>query len=393
MSVKIEVKDVIKIYGDKPELALKMLREGHSKEEILKRIDQTIALQGVSFEVEEGETFVLMGLSGSGKSTMIRCINLLVQPTSGSVYVDGKRIDVMDRKQLREIRGEKIAMVFQHFALYPNRTVLDNTAFGLEIRGMPEDERYKKAEEALERVGLLGWRDRFPTELSGGMKQRVGLARALAVDPEILLMDEPFSALDPLIRNEMQEELLALQTEMKKTIVFVTHDLDEGLRLGDRIAIMKDGRIEQIGDGRDIVTQPANEYVERFLDKLNRASVLRAEDVMTSPPDVLGEWETAWAAVKKMQRKDMDYIFVINKNNKLVGVLLLEDVIRLVDENEKNIKKMLKKPEVLEPSAPLDEASSKILNTGIGVAVINEEKNLIGEVGWRGIMEIIGGSR
>ncbi len=393
MSVKIEVKDVIKIYGDKPELALKMIREGHSKEEILKRIDQTVALQGVSFEVEEGETFVLMGLSGSGKSTMIRCINLLVKPTSGSVYVDGKRIDAMDRKQLREIRGEKIAMVFQHFALYPNRTVLDNAAFGLEIRGMPEDERYKRAEDALEKVGLLGWRDRFPTELSGGMKQRVGLARALAVDPEILLMDEPFSALDPLIRNEMQEELIALQNEMKKTIVFVTHDLDEGLRLGGRIAIMRDGRIEQIGDGRDIVTQPANEYVERFLDKVNRASVLRAEDVMTSPPEVLGDWETAWTAVKKMQRKDMDYIFVINKNNKLVGVLLLEDAIRLVDENEKNIKKMLKKPEVLEPSAPLAEASSKILNTGIGVAVVNEEKNLVGEVSWREIMEIIGGSR
>lgn len=393
MSAKIEVKDVVKIYGDKPELALKMLREGYSKEEILRRIDQTIALQGVSFEVEEGETFVLMGLSGSGKSTMIRCINHLVEPTSGSVYVDGKRIDVMDKKQLREIRGEKIAMVFQHFALYPNRTVLDNAAFGLEIRGIPEDERYKRAEEALERVGLLGWRDRFPTELSGGMKQRVGLARALAVDPEILLMDEPFSALDPLIRNEMQEELLALQSEMKKTIVFVTHDLDEGLRLGDRIAIMRDGRIEQIGDGREIVTQPANEYVERFLEKVNRTSVLCVEDVMISPPDVLGEWETAWTAVKKMQRKGMDYIFVINKNNKIVGVLLLEDAMKLVDGNEKNIKKMLKKPELLGPSAPLDEASSKILSTGIGVAVVDEERNLIGEVSWREIMGILGGSR
>lgn len=393
MSVKIEVKDVVKIFGDKPELAIKMLKEGHSKKEILKKIDQTVALQDISFEVEEGEIFILMGLSGSGKSTLIRCINSLVKPTSGSVSIDGKRIDVMDRKQLREIRGKKTAMVFQHFALYPNRTVLDNAAFGLELRGMPEDERYKRAEEALERVGLAGWKDRFPTELSGGMKQRVGLARALAVDPEILLMDEPFSALDPLIRNEMQEELLALQREMKKTIIFVTHDLDEGLRLGDRIAIMRDGRIEQIGDGRDIVTQPANEYVEHFVEKVNRTSVLSVEDVMITPRDVLREGESSWTAVKKMQRNDMNYIFVINKNNKLVGLLMLEDAMELVDENEKNIKKALKKSEILEPSASLEDASSKILNTGIGVAVVDEERHLIGEVSWKEIMEIMGGSK
>ena len=393
MSVKIEVKDVVKIFGDKPELAIKMLKEGHSKKEILKKIDQTVALQGISFEVEEGEIFVLMGLSGSGKSTLIRCINALVKPTSGSVSIDGKRIDVMDRKELREIRGKKTAMVFQHFALYPNRTVLDNAAFGLELRGMSEDERYKRAEEALERVGLGGWKDRFPTELSGGMKQRVGLARALAVDPEILLMDEPFSALDPLIRSEMQEELLALQREMKKTIIFVTHDLDEGLRLGDRIAIMRDGRIEQIGDGRDIVTQPSNEYVEHFVEKVNRTSVLSVEDVMITPREVLRVGESSWVAVRKMQRKDMDYIFVVDKNNKLVGLLMLEDAMELVDENERNIKKALKKAEILGPSASLEDASSKILNTGIGVAVVDEENHLIGEVSWKEIMEIMGGSK
>ena len=242
---KIEVNNLVKIFGSKPKLALKKLQQGWSKEKILKHTGQTVGVNNASFSVNEGEFFVIMGLSGSGKSTLIRCLNLLNIPDSGEIIVDGENIVKYDKNTLREFRQKKVAMVFQNFGLFTHRSVLGNVEYGLEIRNIDKDKRQKIALDALESVGLKGWEDKNPSELSGGMQQRVGLARALANNPDILLMDEPFSALDPLIRKDMQLELLEIQSKLKKTIIFITHDINEAFRLGDRVAVMKDGRIVQ----------------------------------------------------------------------------------------------------------------------------------------------------
>lgn len=279
-SAKITVEEVFKIFGRDPQRGVKMLGEGLSKETILEKARLTVGVDDASFEVAEGELLVVMGLSGSGKSTLLRCINRLIEPTAGRVLIDGVDITTLDEEQLRRLRMKKFGMVFQRFALLPHRTVLQNTEFGLEIQNVEAALREQKAREALKLVGLAGWEDSLPDELSGGMQQRVGLARALAVDPDILLMDEAFSALDPLIRREMQDELLSLQSRKKKTILFITHDLDEALKLGDRIVIMKDGRIVQIGTPEDILTNPATNYVEKFVEDVNLAKVLTARSVM-----------------------------------------------------------------------------------------------------------------
>ncbi|NAP01465.1 betaine/proline/choline family ABC transporter ATP-binding protein, partial [Halomonas sp. MG34] len=252
----IEAKQLSKVFGKNPKQALKLLDKGASKEQILKETGNTVGVNRASFSVEAGEIFVIMGLSGSGKSTLVRLVNRLIEPTEGSLYIDGENLAGMDKKSLRRVRREKLSMVFQKFALFPFRTILENAEYGLEIQDVPKEERQKKATEALEMVGLGGYMHQKPNQLSGGMQQRVGLARALANDPEVLLMDEAFSALDPLIRKEMQDELLDLQTTMKKTILFITHDLDEALRLGDRIALMKDGSIVQIGTPEEILVNP-----------------------------------------------------------------------------------------------------------------------------------------
>src|SRR6056297_4350005 len=250
---KIEVKNLYKIFGNRPKKAIEMLKNGASKEEVLDKNNSTVGVNNASFDVKEGEIFVIMGLSGSGKSTLLRCINRLIEPTAGSIKVDGQEVMDFEKKELRNFREKEFGMVFQNFALLPHRTVLENAVFDLEIQNVEKEERVKRTKEALDLVGLDGWEDQYPEQLSGGMQQRVGLARALAVDPEILLMDEPFSALDPLIKKEMQNKLLDLYEEMKRTILFITHDLDEALKLGDRIAIMKEGKIIQIGDHEDIL--------------------------------------------------------------------------------------------------------------------------------------------
>src|SRR5690606_39048062 len=277
---EIIVENVTKVFGPRPESVLKLLEEGASKDEILKKTGHTVGVRDVSFEVKRGEIFVIMGLSGSGKSTLIRCLNLLNRPTRGRITVDGENIVEYGKKQLREFRQNKMAMVFQHFGIFTHRTVLANVEYGLEVKGVPKEERRRKAEEVLATVGLEGWEDKMPGELSGGMQQRVGLARALANDPGILLMDEPFSALEPLIRRELRVELLEIQSKLKKTIVFITHDVNEAFKLGDRVAVMKDGQVIQIGTPEEILNQPANDYIEEFVKDIDRSRVVQAKHVM-----------------------------------------------------------------------------------------------------------------
>ncbi len=274
MTVKLQVKDLTKIFGKRVPRAKELLKQGKSKAEILKETGATIGVDRANFEVESGEIFVIMGLSGSGKSTLVRMINRLIEPTEGSVLIDNEDLMQIDKKELLEVRRKKMSMVFQNFGLFPNRTILDNTSYGLEIQGIDKQTRDQKANEALDLVGLNGYGEQYPTQLSGGMQQRVGLARALANDPEILLMDEAFSALDPLNRSDMQDQLLDLQETMHKTIIFISHDLNEALKIGDYIMIMKDGEIVQTGTPEDILTRPADEYVEKFIENVDRSKGL-----------------------------------------------------------------------------------------------------------------------
>jgi glycine betaine/proline transport system ATP-binding protein len=276
----LDVHQVWKVFGPKPERALDLAEEGRPRGEILEETGCTVAVRDVSFDVQRGETFVVMGLSGSGKSTLVRCIAQLTRVSKGQVSLDGEELTSMSEDALRRVRREKLSMVFQHFGLLPHRRVIDNVAYGLEVQGMPRAERHARALEVLDVVGLHGWGDHYPQQLSGGMQQRVGLARALAVDPEVLFFDEPFSALDPLIRREMQDELLRLQHEMNRTIVFITHDFAEAIKLGDRIAIMKDGKLDQIGNAAELITDPATDYVKEFTKDIPKAKVLTAGDVM-----------------------------------------------------------------------------------------------------------------
>ena len=277
---KIEIKNVYKIFGNSPNEVLPMVKNGANKEEVLEKTGHTVGLDNVSLSIEEGETFVCMGLSGSGKSTLIRHLNRLIDPTDGDIIVDGTNIMELDEQQLIDFRKHELSMVFQRFGLFPHKTVIENVSYGLEIQGIQIEERKKKAMAQIESVGLQGFEDQYPSQLSGGMQQRVGLARALATNPEILLMDEAFSALDPLIRSDMQNQLIELQAKLKKTIVFITHDLDESLRLGDHIGILNGGRLVQAGTPEEIIMSPADDYVEAFVKDVNRAKVLRAKTVM-----------------------------------------------------------------------------------------------------------------
>jgi glycine betaine/proline transport system ATP-binding protein len=390
---RIIVEKLVKIFGGNPKKALKLLKDGYSKGKILKKTDQTVGIAGVSFDVDEGELFVLMGLSGSGKSTLIRCINRLVEPTSGSICIEGRRIEKMDEKELRRFRGKKIGMVFQHFALLPNRTVLENIALGLEIRGIPKEDRHKRSEESLKMVGLIDWKERYPNELSGGMKQRIGLARALAIDPDILLMDEPFSALDPLIRNEMQEELLNLQEEMKKTIIFVTHDLDEALRLGDRIAIMRDGMIEQIGTAEEILLDPANEYVAKFLQNVDATKVLTAGNITIKPRETLRETEGPRTAMRKMNASDSDYIFVIGRDRRLKGIVLMEDALELAEKREMNVRGILKEADTIDSNVLIEDIYRIIGKSERCLAVINEDYKFLGVITRRSLISSLAEKR
>ena len=320
-----------------------MLEKGASKEAILKKTKCTVGINKASFEVYEGEVFVVMGLSGSGKSTLIRCLNRLNEPTAGQVFFNDHDITREGNKELLNTRRYEMSMVFQSFGLLPHKTILENAAFGLELRGDPKEEREKKAMAALETVGLKGYEEQYPSAMSGGMQQRVGLARALANDSEVLLMDEAFSALDPLIKSDMQDELLQIQSKLKKTIVFITHDLDEAIKLGDRIVIMKDGIIEQIGTAEEILTNPASEYVEAFTEKVDRKTIITAETLMFTKPLLLQlKKDGPMQAIRKMRTASLNVLPVEDENRLFMGYVWLQDVLKLADAKESHLDKALK---------------------------------------------------
>ena len=298
---KIEINNVYKIFGSNPKSILPMVKDGASKEEILDKTGHTVGLDNVTLKIEEGEIFVCMGLSGSGKSTLIRHLNRLIDPTDGEIIVEGTNVMSLNKQQLIEFRRHKMSMVFQRFGLFPHRTVIDNVSYGLEMQGVAEAERKKTAMEKIEAVGLSGFENQFPAQLSGGMQQRVGLARALANDTDIMLMDEAFSALDPLIRSDMQKQLIDLQSELKKTIVFITHDLDESLRLGDHIGILNHGKLVQVGTPVDIIMNPADDYVKAFVKDVNRTKVIKAKTIMKSKENVNGIDKNNLVTVKEDQ--------------------------------------------------------------------------------------------
>ncbi|HFU1173146.1 TPA: glycine betaine/L-proline ABC transporter ATP-binding protein [Streptococcus agalactiae] len=323
----LEVKNLTKIFGKKQKAALEMVKQGKSKTEILEKTGATVGVYDASFEIKEGEIFVIMGLSGSGKSTLVRMLNRLIDLSSGNIYLDGKDIAKMNVEDLRNIRRHDINMVFQNFGLFPHRTILENTEFGLEMRGVSKEERTTLAEKALDNAGLLPFKDQYPSQLSGGMQQRVGLARALANSPKILLMDEAFSALDPLIRREMQDELLDLQDTNKQTIIFISHDLNEALRIGDRIALMKDGEIMQIGTGEEILTNPANDFVREFVEDVDRSKVLTAQNIMIKPLTTVLEIDGPQVALTRMHREEVSMLMATNRRRQLLGSLTADAAI------------------------------------------------------------------
>ncbi|WP_226667781.1 glycine betaine/L-proline ABC transporter ATP-binding protein ProV [Metabacillus litoralis] len=375
--IKIKVNDVTKIFGKSSKKALQLVREGKSKEQILKETGSTVGVNRASFEVKAGEIFVIMGLSGSGKSTLVRLLNRLIEPTLGQVQIDGKDVVKMNKEELREVRRKKISMVFQKFALFPHKTVLENTEYGLEIQGVVKEERSKKALEALELVGLKGYENQYPSQLSGGMQQRVGLARALANDPDVLLMDEAFSALDPLIRKDMQDELLELQSNMEKTIVFITHDLDEALRIGDRIALMKDGNIVQIGTPEEILMSPSNEYVERFVEDVDLSKVLTAQHVMKRAETVQID-KGPRVALKLMKNLGISSIYVVDKHQKLLGVITAKDASKAAEENQSIEYFLEKDTTVVGTETLLIDLFEKVSAATIPVAVTDENNRLKG---------------
>ena len=323
MAKKILIDHVYKVFGDAPQLALDLVKQGLSKQDIMARTGQSIGVFDASFNIDAGEIFVVMGLSGSGKSTLVRMLNRLIEPTSGRILVDDVDIAQLSDGDLRALRRKDISMVFQSFALMPHMTVLDNTAFGLELAGVDRAERQQLAAQALEQVGLEGWGASYPDELSGGMQQRVGLARALASDPSILLMDEAFSALDPIIRTEMQSELMRLQQVKRRTIVFISHDLDEAMRIGDRIAIMKDGHVVQVGTPDEILRNPANDYVRSFVRGVDAAAVFKAGDIARRPLTIVSEHTDrgARAALRLVEEGDRDFAYIVSPKNAYLGTV------------------------------------------------------------------------
>ncbi|MDT8358075.1 MAG: glycine betaine/L-proline ABC transporter ATP-binding protein [Methanomicrobiaceae archaeon] len=376
-AVKVRVRNLFKVFGDRQEKGLELLREGRTKQEIFEESGQNVGLNDVSFEVYDGEIFVLMGLSGSGKSTLLRCINRLIEPTSGEVLVDGIDIMKMSPEKLLEIRRHKMGMIFQSFALLPHRSVIDNVAFGLEIQGMG-DERYDKARETIASVGLKGYEESMPSELSGGMQQRVGLARALATDSDIILMDEAFSALDPLIRRDMQDELLDLQARVKKTIVFVSHDLDEALKLGERIALMKDGAIVQVGTAEEILTSPSTEYVRRFVADVDMAKVLTAKDVMKRPEPLVAVDSGPLNALHLMEEFGISSVFAVAKHHQFRGIVTADDALQAKKENRKIIDVLNTDPPKVTPDTPVSEIIPLIVERDAPIAVVNEEGRIVG---------------
>ncbi len=368
----IKVKNLYKLFGNNKKKAFKLLEDGYSKAEILDKTGVTIGVQNADLDIKEGEIFVIMGLSGSGKSTLLRCINRLIEPTRGEVYVDNTDIMNMDKKQLREFRKEAFGMVFQHFGLFPYRSVIGNVEFGLEIQKVEKERRRELAKNAIKQVGLEGWENKMPSSLSGGMKQRVGLARALAVEADYLLMDEPFSALDPLIKRDMQDNLIELQEKIQKTIIFITHDLDEALKVGDRIAIMKDGKIVQTGNHEQILTEAKNDYVKEFVHDVNRSRVYNAEDIMTKPDDILYIHEDGpKTALHKMKNYNIDYMFVCDQEKKYLGYVMIEEVKEAIDEDKSVLDDIIHESVAAKVDENLKNLFSKITDNSYPLPIVD----------------------
>ena len=358
---------------------MELILKGVDNNQIRKKTRQVVGVREVSFAVEAGESFVIMGLSGSGKSTLIRCINHLIRPTSGEIFVDNEDITKMSGKRLMQIRRSRMSMVFQKFALIPNRTILENVTFGLEVQDVPKKQRYIKARQAIEMVGLQEWENYYPHNLSGGMQQRVGIARALATDPDILLMDEPFSALDPLIRQEMQDELLALQEKLRKTIIFITHDLDEALKIGDRIALMRDGVIVQMGQPEDILLSPASEYVARFVENINRSKALTASAVMVKPRTVVYPKDGPMTALRVMERFGISSLFVVDRAGHLQGYITAEDAFAAAEKGIKQLDGFIQKDmPITGPEVILSELLEVMAHTKVPIAVVTDDDLLKG---------------
>jgi glycine betaine/proline transport system ATP-binding protein len=376
---KIVIDSLIKVFGHNPQKALRLIEKGKNRDEIAEDTGQTVGINNISFTVKQGEIFVVMGLSGSGKSTILRCINRLIEPSAGKIIIDDTDITRLKYRELKKFRQEKMAMVFQQFALLPHRTVLQNTCYGLEVRGVTKKVREEKAIEVLNLVGLKGCENKYPSQLSGGMKQRVGLARALANDTDILLMDEAFSALDPLIREEMQDELLSLQQKMDKTIVFITHDLNEALKLGDRIAFLRDGALVQIGTPEEIITNPFDDYVAKFVKGVDRSKILTAVDVMKKPHPLITLKDGPSVALRIMKEYGISSVFVVDKEKHLQGIISAEEALSaksagLTSLNELKINRGL----IVEENTAILDVLSIVAENKSPLAVVDKENQIQG---------------
>ncbi len=386
---KITCEGVWKIFGHNPERLMRDLDRSLSRKEVQEQTGHVIAVKDVSFEVQQGETFVVMGLSGSGKSTLVRCISRLVEPTAGHLLIDGDDVVAMNAGQLIDLRRHKMSMVFQHFGLFPHRRVIDNVAYGLEVQGLSKARRLEKAGEVLELVGLNGWERNYPRELSGGMQQRVGLARALAVDPEIMLFDEPFSALDPLIRREMQDELLKLQSVVHKTMIFITHDFLEAIKMGDHIAIMKDGEFVQVGTPEDVVATPVDDYVRDFTEDVPRYKVLTAGRVMQAAPVTVSATEEVSVALARMREGGAPAAFVVGSGREYLGTLELGDA-QSVDSGARAESVARRRP-CVGPGTLLDALIPHAAATDTPVPVVDEDDRLLGAVDRSAVMHALEG--
>ncbi|MFZ3445151.1 quaternary amine ABC transporter ATP-binding protein [Vibrio harveyi] len=384
----IEISGLYKIFGPKPKTVIERIKQGQSKDQILADTGHTVGLKDINLQINKGEIFVIMGLSGSGKSTMIRHFNRLIDPTMGQIIVEGVDVMQLSSKELEEFRRHKMSMVFQRFGLLPHRTVVDNVAYGLEIQGIKKEARLAKANEWLETVGLKGYENQYPAQLSGGQQQRVGLARALATDAEILLMDEAFSALDPLIRSEMQDQLIELQEKLHKTIIFITHDLDEALRLGDRIAILKDGELVQQGSPDEILLHPADEYVEAFVKDVNRARALTVETVM-QPPAYRIAATTIEEALVEMKRVKQDYAYHVTDDG-YQGVVTKESLLDAAktDAAQELAEEIYEEVPVVSPDSVIEEVLPDTMSCDYSLPVVDDEGNLQGELERSAVAEI-----
>ena len=389
-NVVISCQNVWKVFGPKPESIWDLLDNGATRQQVIEQTGHVIAVKDVSFDVRENEIFVVMGLSGSGKSTLLRCINRLIEPDKGKIFIQGEDITRMNRAALRKLRRHQLSMVFQHFGLLPHRSVLDNVAFGLEIRGDSKKQRQAKSMEALELVGLHGWENSRLHELSGGMQQRVGLARSLVVDSEILLMDEPFSALDPLIRRQLQDEFIKLRSTVKKTVVFVTHDLFEALKLGDRIAIMKDGEIIQLGSPQEIVSQPFDDYVSEFVRDVPKAKIFSAETIMEEPEVVIWGGFDSEVAIREMTAKKALVAFITDSRGELKGVVTINQALEAVKRGPGKLEEIAQKEfPSTSPDSPLEDSLHFIAEGDIPVAVLDERRHLLGVITRKALISVM----